>query len=178
MSSFLLQGMKTNHCVKPLLMSSWVKSTRTWWKRKYQCGDSWNDSLGCYSKLICTFPRRPLCLESRLPLFFTATSRVLLWSSMRETVNSNLGERRRRAFSRQQTPGTYESAQRCSRLVVNRVQVPLECGSFPPAWPPFVREEVEADVRVRAVVGEGDQVPAEAETRASAQQNKLISAPK
>lgn len=31
---------------------------------------------------------------------------------------------------------------------------------FPPAGPAFVREEVEADVRVRAVVGEGDQVPA------------------
>lgn len=32
---------------------------------------------------------------------------------------------------------------------------------FPPARPPFVREQVEADVRVRAVVRERDQVPAE-----------------
>lgn len=31
---FLLQVMKTNHCVKPLLMSSWVKSTRTWRRRR------------------------------------------------------------------------------------------------------------------------------------------------
>lgn len=124
-----------------------------------------NDELAVILfKLNCTFPRRPLCLESRLPPFFTATSRVLLWSSMRETVNSNLGQRRRRAFTHQQTPGKHESVQQCSRLVVNRVQVSLECVGFPPAWPPFVREEVEADVRVWAVVGEGDQVPAEAET--------------
>lgn len=38
----------------------------------------------------CTFPRRPLCFDSRPPPFFTATSRVRLWSSTRETLNSNL----------------------------------------------------------------------------------------
>lgn len=48
-----------------------------------------------------------------------------------------------------------------SRLIVNRVQGLLERVGFPPARPPFVREQVEADVRVRAVVREGDQVPAE-----------------
>lgn len=51
--------------------------------------------------------------------------------------------------------------QQDSRLVVNRVQGLLERVSFPPARPPFVREQVEADVRVRAVVSERDQVSAE-----------------
>lgn len=37
-----------------------------------------------------TFPKSPLCLDRMLPLFFTATSRVLLWSSTMETLNSNL----------------------------------------------------------------------------------------
>lgn len=37
-----------------------------------------------------TFPRSPLCLDRRLPPFFTATSSVLLWSSTVETLNSNL----------------------------------------------------------------------------------------
>lgn len=48
-----------------------------------------------------------------------------------------------------------------SRLVVNWVEVFLEGVSFPPAWPPFVREQVEADVRIWAVVGERDQVSVE-----------------
>lgn len=56
-----------------------------------------NDSWGRWRR---TFPRRPLCLDSRLPAFFTATSRVLLWSSMRETVNSKLRRGRRRALTR------------------------------------------------------------------------------
>lgn len=81
----------------------------------------------------CTFPRRPLCLESRLPPFFTATSRVLLWSSTRETVNSNLRERRNGVFRAGPMAGEEESARRRSRLVVNRVQVSLERVSFPPA---------------------------------------------
>lgn len=69
-----------------------------------------------------------------------------------------------RTFTPQQTPGKYKSERWHPRLVVNWVQVSLERVSFPPAWPPFVRKEVEADVRVRAMVGEGDQVPAEGET--------------
>lgn len=37
-----------------------------------------------------TFPKSPLCLDRMLPPFFTATSRVLLWSSTIDTLNSNL----------------------------------------------------------------------------------------
>lgn len=61
----------------------------------------------------------------------------------------------------QQVIEQYEPKQWDSRLIVNRVQVLLERVSFPPARPPFVREQVEADVRVRAVVGERDQVSVE-----------------
>lgn len=50
---------------------------------------------------------------------------------------------------------------RDSRLVVDRVQGLLERVSFPPARPPFVREQVEADVRVREVVSERYQVSVE-----------------
>lgn len=57
-------------------------------------------------------------------------------------------ERTRTAFTRQQTPGKQASALWRSRVVVNRVQVSLKCVSFPPAGPPLVRKEVEADVRV------------------------------
>lgn len=49
-----------------------------------------NKNLNITDKQVPTFPSRPLCLESRPPPFFTATSRVRRWSSMRETVNSNL----------------------------------------------------------------------------------------
>lgn len=38
-----------------------------------------------------------------------------------------------RTFTRQRTPGKHESGRRRSRLVVNRVQVPLQRVSFPPA---------------------------------------------
>ena len=51
-----------------------------------------------------------------------------------------------------------------SRLVVNWVQSFLERVSFPPARPPFVRQQVETDVRVRAVVSERDQVSEEGNT--------------
>lgn len=109
-----------------------------------------------------TFPRRPLCLESRPPPFFTATSRVRLWSSTRETVNSNLKSTiTAEPLNNQQVIEQYEPKKWDSRLIVNRVQVLLERVSFPPARPPFVREQVEADVRVRAVVGERDQVSVE-----------------
>lgn len=37
-----------------------------------------------------TFPRSPLCFNRIPPLFFTATSKVLLCSSTMETLNSNL----------------------------------------------------------------------------------------
>lgn len=67
-----------------------------------------------------------------------------------------LGSRGRRG------DGAWERGR--SRLVVDRVQVPLERVGFPPARPPLVGEQVEADVRIRAVVGEGDQVPEEGET--------------
>lgn len=64
-------------------------------------------------------------------------------------------------LNNQQVIEQYEPKKWDSRLIVNRVQVLLERVSFPPARPPFVREQVEADVRVRAVVGERDQVSVE-----------------
>lgn len=39
--------------------------------------------------------------------------------------------------------------------------------SFPPARPPFVGEQVEADVRIRALIRERDQVSVESSTRMS-----------
>lgn len=52
-----------------------------------------------------------------------------------------------------------------SRLVKDGVQVPLEGVSFPPARPSLVGEQVEADVRVGAVVSERNQVPGRRETK-------------
>lgn len=46
------------------------------------------------------------------------------------------------------------------RLIVNWVEGFLEGVSFPPARPPFVRKQVQTDVRIGAMIGECDQVSA------------------
>lgn len=79
-------------------------------------------------------------------------------------MNSNLnGQRAHDTDSAAEEPkngARAEAEPRDSRLVVDRVQGFLERVSFPPARPPFVGKQVEADVRIRAVVGERDQVSA------------------
>lgn len=111
-------------------------------------------------------------MESRPPPFFTATSRVRLWSSTSETVNSNLRRQREEEHADHSAAGEptanepkVKAERRDSRLIVNWVEVLLERVSFPPARPPFVRKQVEADVRIRAVVGERDQVSVEVNNR-------------
>lgn len=96
------------HCVIPFAMSSPLKSTRTCnfrqktKKKNKKCLESAPALMA--RKAIKTsvrkplqgkpagdtFPRSPLCLDRMLPPFFTATSRVLLWSSTIDTLNSNL----------------------------------------------------------------------------------------
>lgn len=60
--------------------------------------------------------------------------------------------RARSTFTTQQSLSHIEiqekSEQWDSRLIVNRVEGFLERMSFPPARPPFVRQQVEADVRI------------------------------
>lgn len=112
----------------------------------YKCL-SLNVSKGVKVGKVCTFPRRPLCLERRPPPFFTATSRVRLCSSTRETLNSCLNGEKLLVCIRANRQTTI-SKELHPLLIEDRVEVFLYGVSFPPARPPFVREQVEADVRI------------------------------
>lgn len=48
-----------------------------------------------------------------------------------------------------------------SRHIVDRVEVFLDCWSFPSTWPPLVGKQVEPDVRIRAMIGESYEVSEE-----------------
>lgn len=54
----------------------------------------------------------------------------------------------------------HEGNAELKRHIVDRVEVFLDCGSFPPTRPPFVRKQVEPDVRIRAMISERYEVSA------------------
>ncbi len=89
--------MQVYHCVHPFDISSLLKSTNTCKKQEQiKVLDSQEDSgfdsnsIKMQTAAAVTFPKSPLCLDRMFPPFFTATSRVLLWSSTIDTLNSNL----------------------------------------------------------------------------------------
>lgn len=95
------EAMLLYHWVHPLDMSSPLKSTSTCnLRQKAEQMVSIGTWSGGSNTGKCeplqgkpaghTFPRSPLCLDRMLPPFFTATSKVLLWSSTIDTLNSNL----------------------------------------------------------------------------------------
>lgn len=89
-----------------------------------------------------TFPRSPLCLDRMPPPFFTATSRVLLWSSTTETLNSNLHIRcsflvNSHSFT------AWRSKTVNLRLIVDGVKGLLGRGRLSPARAALVRQQIE-----------------------------------